>query len=127
MISINPALAGTILGYKAGDELDYTPKQQLNATSTYTWDLGWGNGLQGYVYGALSYNSAMQHTETTGVFVGQPVTLVNLRAGVQKGSWGVYLYTDNLFNSNAEVTNFGQGLGERPQPRVVGINLRASL
>lgn len=122
---INPAL-GPVLYYQKGDRLDYIPKLQLNASATYKWDLGWEGDYEGFVFGSVNHNSAMTRTTIDGVFTGDPITSVNLRVGAQNERWGVFLYVDNLLNEDDRVTNFIDNTGERIQPRVIGLNVRAN-
>jgi outer membrane receptor protein involved in Fe transport len=109
---------------RAGDPLNYVPKVQFNGSGTYVWDLGWGSGLKGYLYGAVNYHSSLADTTTSGILRGDPITVVNLRGGVQTDRWGAYLFANNLSDENAAVTRNSDGTAVRLEPRVVGVNLR---
>ena len=123
---IDPAIAA-VLPYEEGNPLDFVPRYQLNASADYAWSIPGMSGLNGSLYGAYSFSSPQTRTTTDGAFEGDEISVINLRAGVEKEDWGIYLYADNLLNEDGRVNSFVDNTGTRLQPRVVGLKLRATL
>ncbi len=120
---VDPALLG-FLPYKDGGRLDFVPEFQVNSSATYKWSLGGTGGLTGTLYGAFSYSAPQYRTSTDGIFKGDDITTVNLRASIDDDNWGAFVYVDNLFNEDGRVNSFVDGTGTRLQPRVIGVGLR---
>ena len=113
---------------KAGDLIPNTPAWTASSSATYDWAIN--SSLNGMIRADFAYTGAMQSTfRTTDPYYttyGNYAT-VNLRAGVEKDRWGVYIFCQNVGDKvgNVGVSNgYGYtGLTYSIQPRTVGVNL----
>lgn len=84
-----------------GQAFPNAPKWQASADAEYDWQLG--NGLAAYVGGTVTYTASTggQFNNPTPL-AGQPdillpkYTLLDLRAGVSKGPWGIQIWGRNI-------------------------------
>jgi iron complex outermembrane recepter protein len=100
---------GTSLQAPKGTELPVTPKFKTSLTARYEFGLG---GFDAHVQGAVVYQDdswsdlRVEDREIIGV---QPsYTLVDLTAGLGRGSYGFELFANNVFDEVAEVSRGAQ-------------------
>lgn len=113
---------------KAGDLIPNTPAWTASTSASYDWAIN--GALNGMIRADFAYTGAMQSTfRTTDPYYttyGNYAT-VNLRAGVEKDRWGVYIFCQNVGDKvgNVGVSNgYGYtGLTYSIQPRTVGLNV----
>jgi outer membrane receptor protein involved in Fe transport len=116
-----------------GDRIPYVPKWSGGASAQYSWPLS--DSMNGFLRGDYSHiGSSYSDFRPPATFTRPiPATdLVNMRAGVEApdGSWGAYVFVNNLFDSTAIVRASSSAIGvgltsvTTARPRTVGINLR---
>jgi outer membrane receptor protein involved in Fe transport len=117
-------LTGIVI--RKGQRISGVPKYTLNGSVSYGRALssdGLLAGLRGFTYLGVQYNSPRDSVGANAIGRGEDVTLVNGRIGVEKDAWGLFLFVDNITDSNQAMT--GQlPAATRPRPRTVGLNLR---
>jgi outer membrane receptor protein involved in Fe transport len=111
----------------SGRAQEYAPGQQLSLSAQYRRPDGWFARLDTQ-YSAGYYFSASHDQRAA------PRTLVNLRAGLERGAWSMSVWTRNLFNTfyaahgfyfGNEPPDFANKLYLSPgEPRQVGVTLR---
>jgi outer membrane receptor protein involved in Fe transport len=112
-----------------GDRIPNSPKWSGTASADYSWSLS--DTLNGLVRADYAYTGRMQSTfrPTDPAFNGYgDFSTVNLRLGLEKEHWGLYLFCQNLGNTvgNTSVSTGGglTALTYGIMPRTIGINLR---
>jgi len=115
----------------AGAEIPFVPKITLNASASYSFPLS--NNFDGLFYASYSHRdenySDIENTE--GGKIGS-YSMVNARFGIESNSWGVFLYADNLLDSeDATFKRDFRGsnvliLNRFVKPRTVGVELKVS-
>jgi outer membrane receptor protein involved in Fe transport len=90
-----------------GQELPFVPKYQGTATARYELNFG---GLPGYVQAAVSYTGASwSDLETTTRMRQEAYTLVNLAAGIDRESWSLDLFINNVTDERAQIDRYDPG------------------
>lgn len=110
-----------------GDVIFNVPK--FSAALALDYEFDWASlGGRGLVMLELQHNSSRKDV-ANGTF-GNANTFVNVRFGLERDSYGIYVYGRNLsdesgamFPTNAEAASLGSGLASRPQPRTFGIGV----
>lgn len=110
------------------------PKTSFDGSAAYGWDIG--ARLRGVINGNVHYDSARETSLTAGS-PGDPITLANLRVGLESvAGWAVYLYGNNLSDEDGAIDARGPtesdangnflrfGPANRPQPRTFGVMVR---
>lgn len=110
------------------------PKTSLDGSAAYGWDIG--ATLRGVINGNVHYDSARETSLTAGS-PGDPITLTNLRVGLESvAGWAFYLYGNNLTDEDGAIDARGPtefdangnflryGTANRPQPRTFGVMFR---
>lgn len=128
----NAAVLVTASTGKAGDLIPNTPAWTASSSASYDWAIS--SALNGMIRADFAYTGAMQSTfritDPYYTAYGNYAT-VNLRAGVEKDRWGVYIFCQNVGDKvgNVGVSNgYGYtGLTYSIQPRTVGINLHVGI
>jgi outer membrane receptor protein involved in Fe transport len=113
-----------------GDRLNYSSEFTGGVSGNYTFPIG-GGGFQGRLSAAANYGSkqAVHLIGASGPLVNAGDSLLIARAAffvLTPDHWGVTLYIDNLTNENGSVpsnVDAGNGLGARPRPRTIGVQL----
>jgi outer membrane receptor protein involved in Fe transport len=128
----NSAVLVTTSTGKNGDLIPNTPAWTASSSAAYNWAIN--SRIDGMVRVDFAYTGAMQSTfrKTDPYYTayGNYAT-VNLRAGIEKDRWGVYVFCQNIGDKvgNVGVTNgFGYtGLTYSIQPRTIGLNVHFGL
>lgn len=99
------------------------PKTSLMGSASYTWQLG--SGYRAVLSGNVNHDSARETSLVSGA-PGDPITLVNLRFGVESpAGWSAYLYGNNLTNEDGAIDARDlAGAASRPQPTTIGVLVR---
>ena len=116
-----------VSGVAGGDVIFNVPKFSTALALDYEFD--WASlGGRGLVMLELQHNSSRKDV-ANGTF-GNANTFVNVRFGLERDSYGLYVYGRNLsdesgamFPTNAEAASLGSGLASRPQPRTFGVGV----
>lgn len=111
---------------RVGDRVDLVPKWTLNGSINYIKTLA--DELTGTLYLGAQYMSKRENRGIMGLFVGDDITLVTGRVGVETGRYRFAVFAENLLNENGNmapnITRPFQVL--RPRPRTVGAEVRVS-
>ena len=108
-----------------GDRISGVPETTLAASATYRWPLG---ALSGFAHTNVQYTS----DRVDYINMATPsddTTPVDVRLGVEGGSWGLYLFGDNVTNEDGAIDvglASNGGASPRLRPRTYGINARYS-
>lgn len=99
------------------------PKTSITTSASYRWDIG--ESLRGSAFVSAHHDSARKTSLTAGS-PGDPITLANLRVGVESPTgWSAYLYGNNLTNEDGAINARNLSLAaNRPQPRTWGVLFR---
>lgn len=101
-----------------GNELPLISRSTLNLGAEYTPSLGGGwSGLLRVDY----RRTGRTWWDVPNSTVRKPVELVDLRAGLNNGSWGVAAYARNLFNEKYNAEFSPGGFVFKAKPRVYGV------
>ncbi|MET0373711.1 MAG: TonB-dependent receptor [Rhizorhabdus sp.] len=125
----NSAVLVTATTGRDGDRIPNTPAWTASASASYNWPLT--DNLDGMLRADYAYTGDMRGTfRTTDPYFTRygKYSTVNLRAGVEKEGWGLYVFCQNLTNE-AGITGRSTGLGFTNlsysiPPRTIGINAR---
>ncbi len=118
-------ITGVII--RKGQRISGIAKHTLNASMSYSWPLGWTGGLAGtfgFVHLGAQYNSPRDSVGANSIGPGEDVTLINARVGIENDTWGLFLFGDNLTDTNHALTGKLPDAA-RPRPRTIGLNLTA--
>lgn len=125
----------------SGDRLPNAPKVTFNATGTYRFPIFGsytGMGRIAYSHRGSSFQSIPNVNTATVSNRADSHDIVDLRLGLESDNWQVYLFVDNLLNSEGssfrDVDTVGNLAGFvlpgeetfRLRPRTLGINLQAN-
>lgn len=112
----------------SGDPLPYTPKFRGTLSADYRRPLR--DGWDGVLAGSIAYQGARESTlrgsATFPRYRLPAYTLVDLRAGVEKGGVSANLFVRNLFDERAQTAIYAYyGINEVTvnRPRTLGVNL----
>ncbi len=115
-------IAGTPV--QDGDRIVGVPETTLSASGVYRWPFT--ASLTGFARAAVQYTGDRTDV-ASGFQPSEDTTTLDLRLGLEGGSWGVYLYGDNLTDEDAAIdpTPTGpDGIANRFRPRTFGVNVR---
>ena len=85
----------------SGTAMPFVPELKLTATGRYSLDIG---GFPAYVQAAWSYTDASWNSLDVESRIRQPsYNLVNFAFGVEKDSWTLELFADNIFDERAVI------------------------
>ncbi|MEM9450465.1 MAG: TonB-dependent receptor [Cyanobacteria bacterium P01_E01_bin.6] len=106
----------------SGNRLPFTPRFNYNLSVQYLASFGLLSRLELQGFGNYFFDEGNQ-------FEQGPFALVNARLGYEHENYGVYLFVNNLFNTEYLVEQFGVGnrfssFGDR---RTFGVQVRASI
>lgn len=110
-----------------GDPVDYTAEYMARLSGVYRFQLA--NNLPAFV--RLDYSQVGPESTTDRGEGGPPILvesdvihMMNARIGVRRGGWTLDLFATNLLNENGnEDPGSAFGIGARPRPRTVGIEI----
>jgi outer membrane receptor protein involved in Fe transport len=92
--------AGATLAVPAGTELPSVPKFKGNVSTRHNFELG---NLNAFAQLTYAYTGSRWNEFTSGR-VNQPsYSILNFRAGIDQGSWGIDLFGNNLTNEVAVI------------------------
>ncbi len=148
--------SNVLAGIREGNRLASVPEFQIAATASYTFPLNWGGQSDGFVAvsaqhvgsrftqpsdqepGAGNFASGLAFGGASGMDVTMldleldSYQLVNLQAGIDWETVSIFLYANNLFDENANLS-FDRERGGRArlgfrtnQPRTFGLTVRKS-
>ena len=124
LVSVLPSATNNL----PGDRLDYVPDYSISASAEYRFR--WASETPGFA--RIDYNQ-IGHATITDRSLGivayptNTLNLLNARIGLERGSWGVELFADNLLDENGRQDPLEAiGFGTRPRPRVIGAKVRTS-
>jgi outer membrane receptor protein involved in Fe transport len=107
-----------------GDPIVGVPEWTASASATYRWPL-WAD-VDGFAFGGVQYASKREDVASS-FQPSESVTKLDLRLGLERESWGVYLYADNLTDEDGAIDASAagpDGLALRYRPRTWGLTLR---
>jgi hypothetical protein len=87
--------------------MPFVPKIQATAIGRYNVDFG---SFPGYVQAAVSYTSDTWNLLEIAPRTKQPAyTIVNLATGIDKETWSLNLFLDNVTDKRAQLTRYDNG------------------
>lgn len=111
-----------------GDQLDNSVREQFSASAEYRWSVGslFAAGDEALIATSLSHSSAREIRGFGLEDIADPITILDVRLGVENDSWGVYLIGTNLFDERGAAGGGGGGFLLRLPPRSLGASVRFS-
>jgi len=101
-----------------GNEAPLISRSTINLGAQFTPDFG--NGLEG-LFRVDYRRTGRTWWEPYNTTVRDPVHLVDARAGVDGGNWGVYAFAKNLFDEEYNAEFSPGGFVFKARPRVYGV------
>ncbi|MET0360157.1 MAG: TonB-dependent receptor [Sphingobium sp.] len=125
----NSSVLVTATTGRAGDPIPNTPEWTASASAEYSWPLS--DQLDGLLRADFAYTGRMQSSFRTAdpyFTTSGNYSSLNLRAGIEREKWGLYLFCQNVADV-VGTTAVSSGLGYSNlsftiPPRTVGINFR---
>jgi iron complex outermembrane receptor protein len=116
--------------FAKGSRIPGVPARTISAAVDYRWDITHAGeaSLRGVARADVQYNSERPAGGFGVVATSDPLALVNMRIGAEKDNWGLYLFANNVTDTNKAIDAVTtSGLATRPRPRTIGVNLRLKM
>jgi iron complex outermembrane recepter protein len=111
------------IGAKEGDQISFVPKYTLSGSANYSHPIA--GGLTGSVFVTLQQSDKRVDYSVGKKVEGDEITMLNLRIGVERKKWGVFLFGNNLLNDKgATFPSTALTYNTRLRSRTLGINLK---
>jgi len=108
IVALNPLAA-------PGSRIPGVPESSLSLSASYSWNFG-DSGVKGTFAGGYVFRNSQ--LDSTGLS-GDKLNEFNLRAGIEKDGWKLYIFGENLTNERVALTR--GSLGVQPNfPRKIG-------
>ncbi|RXJ68916.1 hypothetical protein CRV08_05625 [Halarcobacter ebronensis] len=101
----------------SGNEIIKTPNITGNIGINYRDDKGY------FIGGNLNYIGS-QYGDSANKRKIPEYSIINLKTGLEKRDWAIYLFANNLFDKKYKINDYGSGRYELGDGRVVGVTLK---
>ncbi len=108
-----------------GDRVDFVPDYSVSLSAEYRFD--WSENVQGFArtdYNQVGKSTYTDHSSGVVAFPSDTLQFLNVRLGMRYGWLSAELFAQNLLDENGiqdPLASFG--LGSRPRPRVIGVQV----